>query len=848
MASNSPLSVLLFFLLVSSSYAAIPSASSIVQAVALLKWKSSLQNQTHSLLPSWTLDPNNATNSSSHIKRRGPPCNWVGITCNMAGSVTEINLASRSLRGTFHYFNFSSFPSLVRLDLNGNSFSGSIPNHIGNLSKLVYLDLSINQLSGKIPSNIGLLTRLRILYLDQNHIDGSIPQEIGNLRSLNELTLYINNLTGSIPTSLGNLSNLTILYLHDNQLSGFIPAEIGNLINLIKLDMPTNHLTGSIPSTIGNLTKLTYLSLFENQLSGSIPPEVGKLRSLNELTLNNNNLTGLIPTSLGEIPKELGRLTSLFHLNLSNNKLVGGIPLEIGLLYQLDHLDLSTNNLSGPIPGQLGNCSRLLQLDLSKNNFRETIPYQIGNLANLQVLLDLSQNSLAGEIPSKLGDLHNLEKLNISHNKLCGSIPSTFVEMVSLTVVDISYNELEGPLPNIKAFQDATEEAFKNNKGLCASIRGLQPCISDTKEGQNVVVLIVLSLLGALFLIIGCIGIFYIFRPIARNVEKEPNKTNSKNLFSIWSHDGRMVCKDIIEVTEDFSNEYCIGVGGYGSVYIAKLLTGQVVAVKKLHPSQNGEMADLKTFKSEICALTEIRHRNIVKLYGFCSHVRHSFLVYEYLERGSLAKILSKVEGAKELDWMKRISVVKGVAYALSYMHHDCSPPIAHRDITSNNILLDSEYQARLSDFGTARLLRYDSSNWTSLAGTYGYVAPELAYTMKITTKCDVYSFGIVALEVIMGTHPGELISSLSSSSLVSSSIGQNILLKDVLDQRISLPIFHVAQEVVSIVKLASACLHTSPQCRPTMQEVSQKLSTPMTHFMEPFNTITLGHLLNLNM
>ncbi|KAF8365008.1 hypothetical protein HHK36_032988 [Tetracentron sinense] len=197
---------------------------------------------------------------------------------------------------------------------------------------------------------------------------------------------------------------------------------------------------------------------------------------------------------------------------------------------------------------------------------------------------------------------------------------------------------------------------------------------------------------------------------------------------------------------------------------------------------------------------------------------------------------------------MKRINIVKGVAYALSYMHHDCSPPIAHRDISSKNILLDSEYQARLSDFGTARLLRYDSSNWTSLAGTYGYVAPELAYTMKITTKCDVYSFGIVALEVIMGTHPGELISSISSSSSLLSSFGKNILLKDVLDQRISHPIVHAAQEVVSIVKLASACLRTSPQSRPTMQEVSQKLSTPMTHFMDPFNTITLGHLLNLNM
>ncbi|KAF8405967.1 hypothetical protein HHK36_008047 [Tetracentron sinense] len=1014
-------------------------------------------NQTRSLLPSWTLVPNNVTNSSSHIKRRGPPCNWLGITCNMAGSITEINLTSRELRGTFYYFNFSSFSSLLSLDLSYNSFSGSIPNHIGNLSKLIHLDLSFNQFSGKIPLNIGLLTSLRILHLHVNQIYGSIPHEIGKLRSLNELYLNNNNLTGLIPTSLGNLSNLTFLYLYDNQLFGSIPIEIGNMINLITIDMSTNNLVGSIPSTIGNLTKLTYLRLFNNQLSGSIPLEVGNLNSLTELALNTNNLTGPIPVSLGnlsnliilyfydnqlsgsipieignlinlnliemsvnhlighipptignltklkylalignqlsgsihpaignltnliglsladnnfigslpqeicqggsltyltvannhfigpipkslrnckslirvrldenqltgnisnyfgvypnldyidlsdnkfygeisknwgacqlltslkisgnkiigrippelgnstqlrvidlstnqitgEIPKELGRLTSLLILNLSNNKLTGGIALEMGLLYNLDHLDMSTNNLSGSIPEQLGNCLSLLYLSLSKNNFSGSIPFQIGNLANLQIILDLSQNSLTGEIPLKLGDLHNLEKLNISHNKLHGSIPSTFIKMISLTSIDISYNQLEGPLPNNTVFQDAPEEAFKNNKGFCASVRGLQPCMSNTKEGYKVVILIVLPVLGALFLLFGFIGIFCIVCRVAKNVEKEPNKTNCEKLFSIWSYDGKMVYEEIIEVTENFSNEHCIGVGGYGSVYIAKMSTGQVVAVKKLHSSQNGEMADLKTFISEIHALTEIRHRNIVKLYGFCSHVRHSFLVYEYLEMGSLAKILSKVEGAKQLDWMKRINIVKDITRALSYMHHDCSPLIVHRDISSNNILLDSEYQAHVSDFGTARFLKSDSSNWTSLAGTYGYLAPELAYTMNVTTKCDVYSFGVVALEVMIGTHPGELISSISSSSSSLSLIGHSILLKDVLDQRISLPTVHVIQEVVSIVKLAFACLHNNPQSRPTMQEVSLKLSAQMTQFTEPFQTITLGHLLNLSL
>ncbi|XP_042479641.1 MDIS1-interacting receptor like kinase 2-like [Macadamia integrifolia] len=186
------------------------------------------------------------------------------------------------------------------------------------------------------------------------------------------------------------------------------------------------------------------------------------------------------------------------------------------------------------------------------------------------------------------------------------------------------------------------------------------------------------------------------------------------------------------------------------------LSTDQVVAVKKLHQPlpDECENANIQTFRNEICALTKLRHRNIVKLYGFCSSAQHSLLVYEYFERGSLAKILQNNELASEMDWIKKVNVIKGVANALSYMHHDCSPPIIHRDISSNNILLDEEYEACVSDFGITRLLKPDSSNWTSQVGTWGYVAPELAYTMKVTRKCDVYSFGVLTLEMLMGRHP----------------------------------------------------------------------------------------------
>ncbi|CAM8974613.1 unnamed protein product [Rhodiola kirilowii] len=210
-----------------------------------------------------------------------------------------------------------------------------------------------------------------------------------------------------------------------------------------------------------------------------------------------------------------------------------------------------------------------------------------------------------------------------------------------------------------------------------------------------------------------------------------------------------------------------------------------------------------KDLFNEIRALTEIRHRNIVKLYGYCSHPRHSFLVYEYVERGSLAVILSTEGKARELDWIKRLRIIKGVAYALSYMHHDCIPPIVHRDISSGNILLDSDFEVRIADFGTAKLLNLDSLNLTELAGTYGYIAPELAYTMKATTKCDVYSFGVLTLELIMGKHPGDLLSSLSTLTLL-----PDVVLSEILDRALSSSIIFTARRRACVCHKGSNCLH----------------------------------------
>ncbi|PIA33999.1 hypothetical protein AQUCO_03900111v1 [Aquilegia coerulea] len=580
------------------------------------------------------------------------------------------------------------------------------------------------------------------------------------------------------------------------QLIIIVPSGLSMLKSLEKLNLFRNMLTVCdikcprlsrfefiVRNTYG-FKSLTNLKISNNNITSRILNGLGSLKRLGYLDISMNNF-------IGGIPRELGKLTSLLTLNLSANNLDGNLPKELGRLNGLDSLDLSTNNLSGVIPKEIGDCSKLLYLSLRNNKFSGIIQSELSNMISLQEVLDLSQNMFDGEIPSGLGMLKYLEKLNLSHNMLIGSIPHSFEGMTALTSIDVSYNDLEGRVPETKAFKDALREQFEHNKGLCGNITASQK----------------------------------------RDNEVQTTEFINDDLFRIWDFDGNNVYEDIIVATEGFNDKHCIGVGGFGSVYKVVLSTGQVVAVKKFHSREDDEQIDLRSFSAEIHALTELRHRNIVKLYGICSHARHSFLIYEYLERENIVK----------LDWIKRINIIRSVASALSHMHHGCTPPLIHRDISSKNILLNSEYDACVADFGIARVLNSNSSNWTTPAETFGYLAPELAYTMRLTEKCDVYSFGVLTREGIMGSHPGEFITSLATSS---SAVGDNVLLVDMLDKRLPPPVADILKEVVTNAKLARACLKTSPESRPTMYSVSHELSSCRVSFVDSFDMITVGQLL----
>ncbi|TVU32575.1 hypothetical protein EJB05_24309, partial [Eragrostis curvula] len=850
------------------------------QAQVLLQWKSKLNDAySYGCLDSWS--------------RHTSPCKWNGVTCKAAmvphghghsgalPSVVSISLAGCDLPGSLDGLQFEVFPELSHLSLSFTSLSGSVPASIGNLTELRHLDLSnSNQLSGYIPSALGMLSKLEILDLHNSNFSGPVPSSLGNLARLNYMDLSCNRLSGHVPYELGRLHNLTKLSLRYNGINGSIPASIGNITGLQSLDLSNNQIAGFIPASIGNLTRLKSLDLSNNKIGGFIPASIGNLTGLQSLGLSNNQIAGFIPASIGN-------LTRLKSLDLSNNKIGGFIPASIGNLTGLQSLGLSNNQIAGLIPASIANLTGLQSLDLSNNKIAGFIPASIGNLTGLQSL-GLSNNQIAGFIPASIGNLAGLQSLDLSNNQITGPIPSTLLKltflkrlalqsnringilspeigflMMNLTDIDLRINNLSGAIPeslvslpqlrsvdlSANNFSGRFELIFETqvniyldgNTGLCGySFYGLTPCEAEGPEKimgkTSDRVILAISLLCFICLTIGTL--IAIHR--RRKLPKTSTKDSSGDMVTVWNFDGKIAFQDILHATECFDEKYCIGIGGYGSVFRAELEGGRVFAVKLLHSSVEDHI-DEKTFHAEIEVLTKIRHRCIVKLYGYCFHSRCKFLVYELIDRGSLASILHDEQLALELDWPIRVIIARDIAQALSYLHHDYDEPIIHRDVKSSNILLDRDFKAYISDFGMAKKLKKHScSSWsTIIAGTCGYIAPELSSTMVFTEKCDVYSFGVVAMEMVMGKHPGDLLLPFFCRT------EQLTKLKDILDHRIAVPTSDEEKDVILLVLVAFACLQVCPKSRPTMQQVYKALANRScpTPVLKPLHQVKLQEL-----
>lgn len=687
------------------------------------------------------------------------------------------------------------------IDLSSNKFSGNIPPDLcPAAASLEELRVPDNLISGKIPPELSKCSQLKKIDFSLNNLVGPIPAELGRLQNLEQLLAWFNGLDGTIPPELGNCKNLKNLILNNNRLTGSIPVDLFKCSNLEWVSLTSNELTGEIPREFGLLSRLAVLQLGHNRFSGEIPSELSNCTSMVWLDLNSNKLTGQIPPRLGRQigAKSLNGILSgntiVFVRNVGKCSGIGGLLEFAGIrperLLQVPTLKTCdfTRMYSGPILSFFTKYQTLEYLDVSYNELHGKLPDEMGEMIALQVL-DISHNQLSGEIPSSLGNLKNLGVFDASHNRLQGQIPDSFSNLSFLVQIDLSNNDLTGQIPQRGQLSTLPASQYANNPGLCGvplpECKNYQPAInpnSDDTGGRqkheavawanNVVLGILVSIAFACILIVWAVvmrirqreaeGIKMLSALQASHaattwkIEREKDPL-SINVATFQRQLRKLKFSQLIEATDHFSSSTLIGSGGFGEVFKATLKDGSHVAIKKLvRLSHQGD----REFMAEMETLGKIKHRNLVPLLGYCKVGEERLLVYEFMEFGSLEEVLHgrtrDHQDRQKLTWAERKKIARGAAKGLCFLHHNCIPHIIHRDLKSSNVLLDRDMEARISDFGMARLISALDTHLSvsTLAGTPGYVPPEYYQSFRCTAKGDVYSLGVVLLELLTGRRP----------------------------------------------------------------------------------------------
>ncbi|XP_004307799.1 PREDICTED: leucine-rich repeat receptor-like protein kinase TDR [Fragaria vesca subsp. vesca] len=781
----------------------------------------------------------------------------------------ELGLAGNTLNGAIPP-QLGLLPELTRMEIGYNGFTGGLPVELTLLSNLTYLDISNNLLSGSLPPELGNLTMLTTLFLFKNRFSGTIPPSLGNLQALQLLDLSDNQLTGSIPAGIATLKDLNRLSLMNNFLVGEIPSQIGKLPNLETLFLWNNSLTGTLPQNLGTNAKLVLVDLSSNSLTGPIPPTLCNGNTLVKLILFSNRFSSLLPSALahctslvrfriqhnelnGSIPEGFGSLPNLTFFDLSNNYFTGLIPTDLGNAAKLEYLNISNNplhsalpqniwnatslqifsaissHLTGKIPDFIG-CRSLYKIELHSNDLNGTIPWDIGHCEKL-LSLSLSRNSLTGIIPWEISALPSITDLDLSYNFLSGTIPSNFDNCRTLETFNVSFNLLTGPIPSSGVvFRNLHPTSFSGNDGLCGVVLA-KPCAEaagavevgggheQPKKTAGAIVWIMAAAFGiGLFVLVAGTRCFH--ARYSRGGMEEGPQVGPWKLTAFQRLN--FTAEDVLECLQ--MSDKVIGMGGTGTVYKAEMPGGEIIAVKKLWGKQKESIIRRRRgVLAEVEVLGNVRHRNIVRLLGCCVNRDCTMLLYEYMPNGNLDDLLHGKNKAQNLgaDWVTRYKIALGVAQGICYLHHDCDPVIVHRDLKPSNILLDGDMEARVADFGVAKLIQSDES-MSVIAGSYGYIAPEYAYTLQVDEKSDIYSFGVVLLEILSGKRSVEAIFGDGNSIVdwVRTKIKSIDGINDVLDKNAGAGCTPVREEMMQMLRIALLCTSRNPADRPSMRDV----------------------------
>ncbi|KAH6819890.1 hypothetical protein C2S53_018496 [Perilla frutescens var. hirtella] len=737
-------------------------------------------------------------------------------------------------------FNISSLRSLQLTD---NHLSGGLPTimcHQFHVLELLYL--GINSLSGPIPDSISNCSNLKGISLTSNDFIGFIPHALGNLRLLQDLTLGENNLRSessselSFITSLTNCTSLKLLSVSENPLDGIIPASIGNLsfsLQIIELD--NYNIRGSLSAGIGNLTNLVTLALTENDLSGKIPLPVKHLHKLQGIYLSDNKMRGSIVEGLcelpslvvislsqnqfsGSVPQCLGNLTSLRDLSLDSNKLSSSIPSSLWNLKYLLTLDLSSNSITGFLPPEIGKLEVAIYINVSMNQLSGSIPNTIGNLKNL-INFSLAHNILRGPFPESVGSMISLVTLDFSNNNLSGSIPKSLEKLQYLLYFNVSFNALSGEISTGGTFINFTMESFMGNKALCDIPRFHVSLRQAHKSNKKKIAFSLFILCGlVVFITLACLAFIFIRY-------RKKRKTTSIMGELVSTAPQRISYYEILQATQQLNECNLLGIGSFGRVFKGVLTDGITVAVKVFNLQLE---AAFKSFDVECEVVRNIRHRNLTKVISSCSNEEFKALVLEYMPNGSLEKWLYSHNYC--LDAMQRLKIMIDVASGLEYLHHGYSAPIGHCDLKPSNVLLDEDMTAHVSDFGIAKLFGDgESIIVTNTLATLGYIAPEYGLEGLVSTKCDVYSYGVMLMETFTRKKPSDdmFAGDLSLKRWVESLLPQSPL--QVIDANLLMNLDEKKLEknvqcTSLVLELTLKCFAESPRDRINMIEVVAEL------------------------